>query len=183
MTWNAFHNRGEILRQVIAVADERRDGRLPVEVDGVRTNFTGELDLLSALMLKWHARLSGNVERELMLEPMDLQHAVARAWRLTSDEMPGVRAIIDRYNAQPTDNDMADALARAQEREWLRLAGAAGVASDESNAAARAGARIEQDARALATGSVDPVDPADMLPEQPSNSATLVERIKAVLAA
>ncbi len=180
MTWNAFHNRGEILRQVIAVADERRDGHLPVEVPGVRENFAGELDLLSALMLKWHARLSGNVERELMLEPMDLECAVARAWRLTSDEMPGVRAVIDRYNAQPTDRDMATALERAREREWLRLAGAAGVASDESGAAARAGARIEESARALAPGSASPVD---LVPEQPTAHGSFVERIKAVLAA
>jgi len=180
MTWNAFHNRGEILRQVIAVADERRDGHLPLELTGVRDNFAGDLDLLSALMLKWHARLSGNVERELMLEPMDLESAVARAWRLTSDEMPGVRAIIDRYTAQPTDHDMAAALERAQQREWLRLAGAAGVASDESGAAARAGARIEQDARALPDGSVHPVN---LVPEQPAPSGSLVDRIKAVLAA
>src|SRR5690348_5662323 len=97
MTWNAFHNRGEILREVIAVADQRRDGHLPTDVAGVRGNFAGELDLLSALLLKWHARLSGNVERELMLEPMELERAVARAWRRTGDEMPGVRAIIDRH--------------------------------------------------------------------------------------
>ena len=180
MTWNAFHNRGEILRQVIAVADERLDGDLPLEVPGVRDNFTGELDLLSALMLKWHARLSGNLERELMLEPLDLEAAVARAWRVASDEMPGVRAIIDRYNAQPVDRDMATALERARDREWLRLAGAAGVASDESGAAARAGARIESAARALEPGTIHPVD---LVPEQRTTPGSFVERLKAVLAA
>lgn len=180
MTWNAFHNRGEILREVIAVADQRRDGHLPTDVAGVRGNFAGELDLLSALLLKWHARLSGNVERELMLEPMELERAVARAWRRTSDEMPGVRAIIDRHTDHPTDRDMAHALARAQEREWLRLAGAAGLASDEGRAAVRAGARIERAARALTPGTASS---ADVVPEQPSTTSSLMDRIKAVLAA
>lgn len=181
MTWNAFHNRGEILREVIAVADERRDGRLPTDLAGVRENFAGDLDLLSALMLKWHARLSGNVERELMLEPMELEQAVARAWRRTSDEMPGVRAVMDRHVDHPTDQDMAHALSRAQEREWLRLAGAAGLASDEGEAAVRAGARIERAARALTPGTAGS---ADLVPEQPAaTTGSLVDRIKAVLAA
>lgn len=181
MTWNAFHNRGEILRSVIAVADERRDGNLPLDVAGVREHFSGELDLLAALMLKWHARLSGNLEREFTLQPMDLEAAVAHAWRLTSEEMPGIRAIIDHSIAEPTDREMAQALNRAREREWLRLAGAAGMASDESRAAALAGSRIEKRARALPAGSVEPVD---LVPEQPTSAGgTLVERIKAVLAA
>lgn len=184
MTWNAFHNRGEILRSVITTADERCDGLLPLDVPGVRDNFSGELDLLSALLLKWHTRLSGNIEREFMNQPMDLEYSVARAWRVTSDEMPGVRAILDRYALQPTDADMADALHRAQQREWIRLAAAAGVANDESAAAARAGERIESAARALedvlsATGErVEPVEPA-----APTSGPSFVDRIRAVLAA
>ena len=35
MTWTSFHSRGEILRDVIAVANQRRDGLLPMDVDGV----------------------------------------------------------------------------------------------------------------------------------------------------
>jgi len=177
MTWNAFHNRGEILRTVIAAADQRLDGTLPTDVAGVREHFTNELDLLAALMLKWHARLSGNVERELMKQPLDLEQAVARAWRATNDELPGVRMIIDAYIEEPSGPDMAQALTNAREREWVRLAAAAGLANDESDAAARAGARVEEAARNL-----EPV-PAEAAAPVGEHAPSFVERIKAVLAA
>lgn len=44
MTWNAQQTRGEILREVSAVADARRDGELPLHVEGVRKAFVDELD-------------------------------------------------------------------------------------------------------------------------------------------
>ena len=34
MTWEAFHHRGEVLHTVIAEADIRRDGTLPMELPG-----------------------------------------------------------------------------------------------------------------------------------------------------
>ena len=43
MTWTSFHRRGEILRAVIAAADPRRDGLLPMDVDGVAETFGDEL--------------------------------------------------------------------------------------------------------------------------------------------
>ncbi len=179
MTWNAFHHRGEILRAVVAAADARRDGVLPMDVPGVAENFDGELDLLSALMLKWHARLSASIERELMREPMDLELAVARAWRRTADELPGVRLLIDRCSDHPDDAEMATAVSRAQEREWIRLAAAAGLANDESAAAARAGRRVEQEARALDAALAG----QDTGSEDSAATLSFVERIRAVLAA
>ena len=101
MTWTSFHNRGEILRTVIHAADERLDGALPLDLDGVRETFADELDLLGALQLKWHTRLSGRIERELMSQPMDLEAAVVSAWHRTADELPGVRAILDRHRPAP----------------------------------------------------------------------------------
>src|SRR5207342_3890107 len=80
MTWTSFHRRGDVLRDVIAVADERRDGVLPADVDGVSATFADDLDLLAALQLKWHTRLAGRIEREQLNQPMDLRHAVVRAW-------------------------------------------------------------------------------------------------------
>lgn len=186
MTWNAFHTRGEILRDVITTADRTRDGHLPMTVPGVSEHFADELDLLSALMLKWHARLSGNIERALMSEPLDLEQAVARAWRRTCEEMPGVRAIIDRHTDAPGDPRMGAALARAQEREWLRLAAAAGLANDESPAAARAGRRIETEARALNLAEVAVDQRAEELAvaePKASEPTSFVERLKAVIAA
>ena len=77
MSWKTFHHRGETLRDVEHVANERRDGALPMSVPGVAENFTDELDLVGALVLRWHARLSGNIERAMAGEPLDLEAAVA----------------------------------------------------------------------------------------------------------
>lgn len=176
MTWNAFHHRGEILQTVIDTADARRDGVLPMDLPGVRETFRDELDLIAALSLKWHARLSGNIERALMAQPMDLEDAIVSAWRTSNDQAPGIRMIIDRYTESPSGPEMAVALTRAQEKEWLKLASAAGLASDESASAARAGQRVTTKARAgqpaTATTTVDAVV-----------TPSLVDRIRAVLAA
>ena len=48
MTWTTFHRRGEILRTVIATTDERRDGVLPMDLDGVAETFGDEFTVLMA---------------------------------------------------------------------------------------------------------------------------------------
>jgi hypothetical protein len=174
MTWKSFHNRGEILRTVTAVADERRDGLLPLDVPGVEETFGDELSLLAALQLRWHTRLSGRIERELMTQPMDLEAAVIVAWRDTADEMPGVLAILDRYRAHPVDDAMAEAMGKSATKEHQLLAMMAGRSSAHDAAAARVGAQIESQARALR--------PARPLASEDANNG-LLERIKAVLAA
>jgi hypothetical protein len=183
MTWNAFHHRGEILQTVIDTADARRDGVLPTDVPGVAETFGGDLDLIGALTLKWHARLSGNIERELMAQPMDLEAAITNAWRTTSHEAPGIRMIIDRYTESPTDPQMASALTRAREKEWLKLATAAGLANDESDAAARAGERVTNNARAGAPERTSVPVPAGSPNVDVVETPSLVDRIRAVLAA
>lgn len=148
MTWDAFHNRGETLRAVVDIADTRRDGLLPMQLPGVSENFHDELDLISALSLKWHTRLSGHLERELAAQPMDPEAAVARAWRRTADQTPGVRLILDRYTEFPLDARMGQALDRAERKEWVRLAVSAGLASDAGDRAAAVGQRIASRGRA-----------------------------------
>jgi len=189
MTWNTFHHRGEILQSVVETADTRRDGVLPMQLPGVAETFRDELDLLAALWLKWNARLSGNIERALTAQPMDLEEAIASAWSLTGEQLPGVRLILDRYLESPSDPEMAAALRRASEKEWLRLAAAAGLANDESPAAARAGRQVELKARStlaersaasLLAGATTEVA-AD--PNVDLGTPTLVDRIKAALAA
>lgn len=150
MSWETFHSRGSVLGDVIAFADQDRSGRLPMALPGVAENFHDELDLLSALMLKWHARLSGHVERELVDDPLDLPLAVTIAWRRAADELPGVRSVIDHYTAHPTGDFMADCLDRAKQLEWRRMAAAAGMFNQESSASLAVGERIEAEARALA---------------------------------
>ena len=126
MSWNDFHHREEILRVVVDTADEKRDGVLPKHVAGVTENFTDELDLVGALLLKWNARLMGNIERALMREPMDLERAVAEAWRTTAEQLPGVRMIIDRCTDAPASPEMERAMNRAHDRELAYLATAPG---------------------------------------------------------
>ena len=175
MTWTAFHNRGEILRTVIATADDRQDGILPMDVAGVAETFGDELALLGALQLRWHTRLAGRIERELMNQPMDLEQAVVTAWRGTRDEMPGVRQIVDHYRAEPTDAAMAEAMARATAKEQIMLAAMSGRASVQDASAVRVGEAIEQRAR---SGRDPGTHRADTAPHD-----GFLEKLKAVLAA
>ena len=192
MSWKTFHSRGETLRVVMDTANHRRDGVLPMGLPGVTENFTDELDLIGALLLKWHARLSGNIERALVREPMDLESAVAAAWHTTAEQLPGVRLVIDRCMKQPTGPEMERALARARENEWARLAIAAGLANTKDDAALVVGRHIERRARAglaqpvAAPGPLsEPTAPTaeDAGPKTGHTTGSLADRIKAVLAA
>lgn len=180
MTWKSFPNRGEILRAVISTADARRDGILPMDVDGVTDTFGDELTLLGALQLRWHTRLAGRMERELMHEPMDLERAVITAWQATADELPGIRAIVDHYRAEPLDAAMAGVLTKSVGKEHLLLAIMAGRANvhDTVDAAAaqRVGARIEELARASHRTVVHDLS-------VPAPRGGLLDRLKAALAA
>jgi hypothetical protein len=172
MTWKSFHRRGEVLRTVIAEADARHDGYLPMHVEGVSETFRDELTLLGALALRWHTRLAGHIEHELMTQPMDLEGAVIRAWQDTADALPGVLAILDRYRAEPLDDAMAWAMTTSTVKEHQLLAVMAGQSSARDARAARAGEQIAN--RARATRPVAAVTVA-------TASTSLVDRLKAVL--
>ena len=175
MTWNDVHSRGEILRTVSAAADHRRDGRLPLDIAGVGEVFEDELELLGVLQLRWHTRLSGHIERQLMHQPLDLEAAVIAAWHATADELPGIRAILDRHREHPLDDAMAEAMRTATDKEHILLAVMAGRAGTADSGAAPVGARIEDKARAT-------YRPAPRYGT--SHGATrLLDRLKAVLAA
>ena len=121
MTWKSFHDRGAVLRDVLTAADARRDGVLPMDVPGVRETFGDELTLLGALQLRWHTRLAGRIEGEIMRHPDEQEAAALDAWQQTAGELPGVRAIIDHYTERPLDDAMARAtrVAAAKERALL----------------------------------------------------------------
>jgi hypothetical protein len=180
MSWNSFHNRGEILRAVVDTANERCDGVLPTDVPGVAENFADDLDLVGALQLKWHARLSGNIERAFVLEPMDLESAVASAWRETAEQLRGVRLVLDRCAERPSSPEMERAVRRATHLEHARLATAAGLASGRGDAAAAVGQRVEDRARESFTAP--PVAPP-VAPVVTERTVSLADRIKAALAA
>jgi hypothetical protein len=175
------HDRGHLLRDVVATADARRDGRLPWDVPGLSEAFEDELSLLGALQLRWHTRLAGRIERELLRRPAEPGTAVVTAWHATADELSGVRAILDRYHAHPSDEAMARALAKAAAKEHALLAAMAGRAGVADPGAARIGAAIEREARASYRPAATPVREgrADHRTARP----TLLGRLKAVLAA
>jgi hypothetical protein len=175
MTWTAFHSRGEILRAVTAAADARLDGRLPLDVEGVREVFDDELDLLGALQLKWHTRLAGRIERALMGQPLDLEAAVIGAWHETAADLPGLRLLLDHHREHPLDERMAEALATAAAKEQTMLAVMAGRAGTENTGAAPVGAVLESRARA----SRPPVRRAPSTHRAPG----LLDRLRAALAA
>lgn len=158
MSWTSHHKRGEILRGVVAVIDERRDGLLPMDLPGVTETFTDELDLLAALQLRWHTRLSGRIETELANQPMDLEDAVVRAWHGTADDLPGIRTVLDRYHARPVDEAMATALAKSQAKEHLTLAVMAGRGAFADAECVRLGSMIEARARAEYVPAVEVVE-------------------------
>lgn len=181
MNWTAFHHRGEVLRAVIATSTVRRDGRLPMDVDGVAETFRDELDLLAALALKWHTRLAGHIEQMLAHQPMDLEEAVSLAWSNAAHELPGVRLIIDHYRAHPTDEPMARAMAASTFKERHLLAVMAGRSGLGVEAAERAGIQVEERARALHRGM--PALTADAVYEEPAPHRSLLDRLRAVMAA
>lgn len=173
MTWKTFHRRGDVLAAVITVADTRRDGLLPMDVDGVAETFGDELSLLGALQLKWHTRLAGKVERGLMGQPLDLGDAVAEAWRAAADDLPGVREVLDHYREHPVDDAMAAAMAKATRKEHTMLAMMAGRCSVGDEGAAPIGAALEDRARA---GWRAP-EPAE------ADRLSLLDRVRAALVA
>src|SRR5690348_88581 len=87
--------RGTVLGAVVDAANRRCDGVLPTDVPGVRELFADDLDLVGALQLRWHTRLSGAVEQALAAGADDPETAVVAAWRRTAAGLPGVRAVLD----------------------------------------------------------------------------------------
>ncbi|WP_372735135.1 hypothetical protein [Nocardioides sp.] len=177
MTWTAFHTRGEVLRLVIEAADAHVDGRLPTYINEVDETFRDANELLGALLLRWHTRLSGQIDHEMAAEPMDLEAAVVTAWRKTAMELPGIRAIIDRHRDAPLDYDMALMIAKAVDKEHLLLAYMAGQGANHP-ACLVVGARIEARAQA-AYAEAKAAAHAEKRPEQ----HPLLRKLKAALAA
>jgi hypothetical protein len=208
MTWTAFHKRAEVLRTVVDEADLRRDGSLPTQLAGVTETFHDQTDLVGALQLRWHTRLAGTIDRLLPQEARqgdDLESAVRRAWLTTADQLPGIRAVLDRQLTAPATPEVASALARATDKEGVLLAVSAGrvaVGHRVDPHVVAVGRRIEEAARAsyrpavpmpdrtaagptIAIATDQAVTPPEAAPVEvrvPSGSAAFVARLKAALA-
>ncbi|MGH3495941.1 MAG: hypothetical protein ACRDP1_00550 [Nocardioidaceae bacterium] len=142
MTWDAYHRRDDILRRLDEVADRHRDGRLPWNEIDAASVFDSTSDLLLAVQMRWHTRLSGRIDRELMNDPMDLRSAIARAWRHAAADLPGMRAILDAHDDVP-------ALGKARDKELGYLASAAGLAAMDDPDAVGIGFELRDDARSI----------------------------------
>ncbi|UYM04104.1 hypothetical protein [Solicola gregarius] len=142
MTWDAYHRRNDALRTIASAADRRRDGVLPwgeYETDLV---FDSADDLLLALQMRWTTRLRAYIHLELDEQPLDLEAAAARAWRLAAADLPGIRAILDAHEARP-------ALAPARTKELAFLASAAGLSDVDSAEAELLGRRIKASGQSI----------------------------------
>jgi hypothetical protein len=148
MNWDAFHQRGEVLRAVVDAANSRRDGTLPTDVPGVAEAFSDEFSLVTELQMRWHTHLSGRIERALMHQPDDLEDAVVAAWRTAAGELAGVRAVLDRYAERPTTPELGEALRRATTKDRVLMAAMAGRTNTADERAARVGGELERRARA-----------------------------------
>jgi hypothetical protein len=146
-TWTTYHRRADVLRAVVGAADRRRDGVLPRDVPGVPETFTDDLDLVAALQLRWHTRLSGAVERSLAAGDLGLEDAVVRAYRESAAQLPGVRLVLDACVAEPGSEPMRQALDKATRKEAAFLAAMAGRASAQDARAVPAGLALVRKAR------------------------------------
>ncbi len=180
MTWDAVHHRGEVLRHVVAEANSRRDGALPMELPGVTEVFGGEFDLVTALQMRWHTRLAGRIDQELLEQHADLDSAVLTAWRATARELTGVREILDACGAAPTSQELGQALAVSRRKDWQLLAASASQAAMSRSGTLRAGRLLEERARAGGDPAEVPLDHRDDAAGRP---VSLIGRLRAHLAA
>jgi hypothetical protein len=104
MTWDAYNRRKETLRDLLAIADRRRDLTLTELLDTVdegREAFANETELLFDLQMAWFQRLSGQLDR-LVTESVEAPDLMAvTAWVNTAAEMPGARALLDAHIHEP----------------------------------------------------------------------------------
>ena len=183
MTWDAFHRRGDVLRAVVAEANRRRDGVLPMDLPGVAETFGDELDLVAALQLRWHTRLAGRIERALAGRSPStsrprcvdrLARRRGRAGRRPRDPRRAAR------RARPPPSS-ATAL-RSADRKDRRAAGRDGRPRQRRRPRRRRGsaARLEEKARAAYDPTARRAAPA---PPRTTGPPSLLGRLKAHLAA
>jgi hypothetical protein len=143
MTWDAYHRRKEVLREMLEVADRHPETITLTDlldtVDGGREAFSNETELLFDIQMTWFQRLSGQLDR-LVSESVDTPDIMAiTAWVNAASEMPGARALLDANSDTP-------ALRKAYAKEHALLAASAGVPANHPDLTAH-GQRLQDSAR------------------------------------
>jgi hypothetical protein len=142
MTWDAYNRRMPVLREVLAVADRRRDITVDEAFEIVpeaKSVFDDTNDLLLDAQMLWFQRLSGQMERQLTEGSESPEMTAIDAWMTAAADMPGARALLDAHADRPE-------LAKALSHERAFIARAAGVPIEHPELEAR-GQRILDTAR------------------------------------
>ena len=172
MTWDAYNRRKETLREMLAIADQRRDVTLTElldTVDGGREAFANETELLFDLQMAWFQRLSGQMDR-LVTEGLETPELMAvTAWVNAAAQMPGARTLLDGQSDNPV-------LAKAFAKEQTFLAASAGVPMNHPDQLGH-GRRIMDSARESVDLSVVDTQADD------ETRTSLFARLRSVMAA
>lgn len=124
MTWDAYNRRKSALRDVLDLADRRRQDTADQLLDAVpaaRDAFGDDLSLLFDVQMAWYQRLSGQLDRTV-LEGDSPETVAIEAWVAAAADMPGARALLDANADRPE-------LAKAFAKERALLAVSAGISS------------------------------------------------------
>jgi hypothetical protein len=166
MTWNAYNRRKEVLREILAIADQRRDisiTDLLDTVDGGREAYANETELLFDVQMTWFQRLSGQLDRQLV-DGVDTPEIMAiSAWVNAASEMPGARALLDAEVNNP-------ALGKAFAKELTLLAASAGVPWNHPDLSGH-GERLRDSAR-------ESVVYADVVEDVAPQSGSLLSKLR-----
>ena len=170
MTWDAYHRRKNVLREMLAIADRRPGTTLTELLDsvvGAREAFPTDVDALFDVQMTWFQRLSGQMDRLLSGEHESPDLVPVTAWVTTAAELPGARALLDAHRDEP-------ALRTAFAKELAYLAMSAG--SVVGNELTTHGRRIQETAR-------DRLAAAPAVPADDSARPGLITRLRNVIAA
>ena len=120
MTWDAYNRRKPVLRDVLALADQRRDITVDEAfalVPEAADVFADTTDLLLDVQMLWFQRLSGQMELQLTEGSDGPEMTAINAWMAAAAAMPGARALLDTNLRRP---EMAKAL--AHENRFMAIA-------------------------------------------------------------
>ncbi len=167
MTWNAYNRRKEVLREMLAIADQRRNDITLTDlldtVDGGREVFSNETELLFDMQMNWFQRLSGQLDR-LLIESEDTPEIMAvTAWVNAASEMPGARALLDAEVNNP-------ALRKAFAKELTLLATSAGVPLNHPD--------VNGHGKRLRDAANDSVVTVDDVADEAPRSGSLLSRLR-----